>query len=151
MTIKDFHAWTEQQADALRRRAANEIDWDNLLEEIETLGRSERHEITSRLKILLLHLLKWRFQPDAGRAADEPPNRWRASIFEARSRIAELIDESPSLQPHLRDQFAKVYPVARKLAQIEMGGLTLADLPEACPWSIEDVLNEDFLPGEERR
>ena len=87
----DLYEWTKAQADALRPRASNALDWDNLAEEIETLGRSNRHQIESRLENLILHLLKWKYQPEWQCGS------WRGSIFEARHRIARLIKENPSL------------------------------------------------------
>jgi len=87
----DAAAWSEQQADALRRRAANEIDWDNVAEEIESLSRSDKREIRSRLAVICEHLLKWRFQPDARSGS------WRSPIREGRDKVADVIEESPSL------------------------------------------------------
>lgn len=60
----DLHAWSQRQAELLRRRAANELDWDNIAEEIEGVGASEKHQIKSRLEVLCHHLLKWRYQPE---------------------------------------------------------------------------------------
>src|SRR5208337_5135505 len=77
----DVYEWTKEQADALRRRAANELDWDNLAEEIESLGASNLDQIESRLENLILHLLKWKYQPEWQCGS------WRGSIFEGRRRI----------------------------------------------------------------
>ena len=84
----DLYEWTKEQADALRRRAANALDWDNLAEEIESLGKSDRRQIQSRLEVLLIHLLKWRYQPEWRCGS------WRGSIFEARLRLRKLLAES---------------------------------------------------------
>ena len=141
----DFHAWTQRQADALRRRAAGELvnetelDWGNLAEEIESAGRSEKHEIRSRLEILLIHLLKWRHDPDFR------SNSWRASIHEARRRIELILIDSPSLRAFPAQALDGAYRLA--LLNKEVRGLSFAsDLPAACPWAVEDVLDEDFLP-----
>jgi Domain of unknown function DUF29 len=134
----DLHAWTRAQADALRRRAGNEIDWDNLAEEIEAVGRSERREIASRLEVLLMHLLKWWRQPE-----HQSPS-WRASIRDARDEIERVLDDNPSLRGLPAEKLPKAYARAREKALEEM---RLVDrLPEACPWPIEDVLRADFLP-----
>src|SRR3954452_2341854 len=61
---KDFHDWAVSQARALRGRQLGALDWENLAEEIESLGRSDQREVTSRLTTLLVHLLKWRYQRD---------------------------------------------------------------------------------------
>lgn len=133
----DLYDWTREQADALRRRAANELDWDNLAEEIESLGTSNLDQIESRLENLLLHLLKWKYRPE-GQCGS-----WRGSIFEARHRLARLIKKNPSLRACPGEYLPEAYPMARRRALAETG---LLRLPEDCPWTIEDVLSSDFLP-----
>lgn len=136
----DFVAWADLQADALRRRAANEIDWENVAEEIESLSRSDRREIRSRLAVICEHLLKWEFQVDA-----RSPS-WRASIREARDRIADLIEESPSLAAYPATQLPGprgAYTRGRREA-VDATGIT--DLPETCPWAIDQVLDANFWP-----
>jgi hypothetical protein len=134
----DLYAWTKAQADALRRRAANEIDWENLAEEIESVGNSDRRAIESRLKILLIHLLKWRYQPE------HRSDSWRSSIDEARYRIARIIDDSPSLNTYPGEAMADAYRMA--IINKTIRRLELYHLPQECPWTIEQVLDPDFLP-----
>jgi hypothetical protein len=133
----DLYEWTKERADALRRRGSNALDWDHLAEEIESLGTSQRSEIRSRLKVLLIHLLKWRHQPELQCGSS------RGSIREARNQIDDLLEDSPSLRAYPAECLAKAYARARAKALDETG---LLRLPEACPWTIEDVLAEDFLP-----
>ena len=133
----DLYEWTKTQADALRRRASNELDWDNLAEEIETLGRSERREIQSRLKILLLHLLKWRYQPE------RQCSSWRGSIVEARDELESVLADNPSLGSHPAEYLPKAYASARQKALNETG---LLRLPDECPWTIDQILSTGFLP-----
>ena len=133
----DLYEWTKEQADALRRRASNALDWDNLAEEIESLGNSNIDQIESRLENLILHLLKWKYQPECRRGS------WRGSIFEARRRIARVIKKNPSLQSYPAEYLPEAYPVSRERALLETG---LYRLPDACPWTIEQVLADDFLP-----
>ena len=133
----DLYEWTREQADSLRRRAVNEIDWDNVAEEIETLGSSDRHEIRSRLENLILHLLKWSYQPERRCGS------WEGSIYEARVRLEDLLEESPSLTSLPAEHLPKAYERARKKALRETG---LLRLPEICPWTIDEILAEDFLP-----
>ena len=133
----DVNEWTKEQADALRRRAPNELDWDNLAEEIEALGASNRREIKSRLEILILHLLKWKYQPEW------QCGNWRGSILEARHRLDMLIEESPSLQRLPQEYLPKAYVWARRKALAETG---LYHLPETCAWTIEQILDGNFLP-----
>jgi hypothetical protein len=134
----DFHRWAETQARLLRTRSANELDWDNLAEEIGALARSDRREIRNRLVVLCAHLLKWEFQPA------QRSNSWRSSIREARRQIAGLIEESPTLAGYPADKLADAYGHGREDAEAETG---LLDLPEACPWAIEQVLDRNFWPG----
>ena len=133
----DFHQWTKDQADALRRRAANQLDYDNLAEEIEALGRSDRHEIDSRLEVLIVHLLKLAYQPAQASAS------WRGSVREARNRIADLIEESPSLHAYPADRLARAYARACIEAADQIG----IAAPETCPWPVKDVLAEEFWPA----
>jgi hypothetical protein len=129
----DFVSWAEQQADALHRRAANEIDWENVAEEIGILARSDRRDIHNRLAVICVHLLKWTYQRGLRSRS------WRRSIIEARDQIANLVEESPSLVSRL----AKAYADGHRIAELETG---LADLPKTCPWTIDQVLSHNFMP-----
>ena len=133
----DVYEWTKEQADALRRRAANELDWDNLAEEIKSLGISNRHQVKSRLEILILHLLKWKYQPEWQCGS------WRGSIREARHRIEMVLEDSPSLRPLPAEYLPRAYAWARQKALDETG---LYRLPDICPWAIGQILDSDFLP-----
>ena len=135
----DLHAWTKAQADALRRRAGNEIDYENIAEELEDLGSSHQSEIESRLENLLLHLLKCKYQPSMQSGS------WLSSIIEARFRIVRVKERNPSLKRYPGDCLADIYPTAKARAIAETG-LVAGDIPDACPWRIEDVLDDDFLP-----
>jgi hypothetical protein len=137
----DFFAWTEEQGRLLRARNAAGLDWDNLAEEIETLGRSERSEIRSRLVVLLHHLLKWHFQPGKRK------HGWSASIIEARDQLDEQLTSSPSLRSYPAAVLAKQYEVARLRAADETG-LPLDSFPVECPYSMAEILDEDFYLGE---
>ncbi len=135
---EDLYQWTLEQGRALRDRATNALDYDNLAEEIESLGRSDKREIESRLENLLVHLLKWRCQPEWRSVS------WEASIDEARRRIGRVIEDSPSLRSYPGEVLSKAYRYARRNKAIR--ALELLHLPENCPWVIEDVLSEEFLP-----
>jgi hypothetical protein len=142
MYDQDLHRWTIEQSAALRRRAGNELDWDNLAEEIEALGRSDRREIESRLEILLTHLLKLAYQPH------EASPSWRGSVREARNRIARIIEESPSLRAYPAAELKRAYAHAR-IEAVDQTGLPSTgsgSLPEECPWPIEDLLSPEFWP-----
>ncbi|MCP3053639.1 DUF29 domain-containing protein [Aurantimonas marianensis] len=136
---RDFYAWTQDQAAKLRARAHNAIDWENAAEEIETLGRSEKRELESRLGVLLLHLLKWRYQPE-GRS-----NSWRGTINEQRRRIGREIVASPSLAGYPGQILYEEYPDARLKAAGETG-LSEETFPLDCPFTIDQILHETFYP-----
>ena len=112
---------------------------DNLLEELEDMGRSEKRSVYSNLKILLLHLLKYQYQP-AMRS-----NSWLGSIVEHRQRLNRAFKDSPSLKPYYAEIFAEAYGEARELAAAETG-MDIADFPTESPFAVEEVLRSGYLP-----
>ncbi|WP_182086890.1 DUF29 domain-containing protein [Aureimonas sp. ME7] len=138
----DFYAWTQEQAAHLRARAHNSIDWDNAAEELESLGDSQRSEIESRLGVLLMHLLKWRYQPD------QRCGSWKGTIVEQRNRIRRRIIKSPSLKHYPAEMLGEEYELARVQAAAETG-FSESAFPISCPFRIEDVLDPDFYPDSE--
>lgn len=136
----DFHAWTVEQSTLLAARNVEALDWDNLAEEIAGLGRSEKREIESRLAVLLLHLLKWRHQPELRCGS------WRATIREQRIRIARELQASPSLRDYPAGVLADEYAGARIVAA-DQTERPAATFPAACPFTIDEVLDPDFLPA----
>ena len=138
---QDFYAWTQEQAARLEARQFDALDIVNLVDEVISLGASERRALGSHLIILVLHLLKWRYQPD-GRLTS---HSWSDSIRNARIQIDLLVETSPSLRPLLPEILTRYYPKARRLAADETH-LALVTFPEACPWSIERLLDYDFFP-----
>jgi Domain of unknown function DUF29 len=131
----DFYAWTQAQAAALRAKDLAALDLDHLAEEIEGVGASDRRAIRSQLLRLSLHLLKWRHQPT------HRGESWQLSIDDARVQVELILADSPSLRPFMVEAWA--YPCARRLAALETG-LPLVTFPEACPWPLAQVLEEDF-------
>lgn len=135
----DFNLWVQRTARLLREHRWQDIDLENLVEEIEDLGKSERRGITSQLTRLLLHLLKWQYQPQ--RRSDS----WLDSITDARLQIELAIKDSPSLKVYPSEQLNRSYQKAR-LSASKQTGLSLSALPEECPYVLENILNEDWLP-----
>jgi Domain of unknown function DUF29 len=135
----DFYAWTQAQATALRAKELKALDWDHLAEEIESLGNEQRHAVRSHLRVLLWYLLKWAYQPDHRGAS------WLTSIGNARAEIADRLEDYPSLRPLVPALLSSAYPRARRLAAAETG-LPLGAFPETCPWTVGQVLDEDFWP-----
>jgi hypothetical protein len=143
----DFYAWTQAQAAAIRAKDLAVLDLENLAEEIESLGRSDRRAITHQLERLLLHLLKWVYQPDQRARRGRG---WRGSVRQARTAIADLLEESPSLRDYPAQRVALAYRRARQQSAIQTG-LPLATFPETCPWSSAQLLDEDFWPEDGAR
>ncbi|MBL1209936.1 MAG: DUF29 domain-containing protein [Geminocystis sp. GBBB08] len=136
---KDFFLWLETTGLLLKEGRLNELDIPNLLEEIQTLGRSERNSITSNLEVLLMHLLKYQYQPQ------KRTNSWRLTIYEHRDRIMESLKQSPSLRVYYQEKLLTCYQKARKKASIETG-LNIATFPENLPFELDLILNIDYLP-----
>jgi hypothetical protein len=142
---EDFYAWTQHQAMVLRGvRCPGELDVLNLAEEIEDLGKSHRRELRSRLRVLIMHLLKWRYQPEGRRDS----HSWEDTIREQRKEIEDALEDSPSLKKEVGPYILKDYGYARDRAARQTG-LRLEIFPEACPWTVEQALDTDFWPEEE--
>ena len=138
----DYANWIFNQVDRMRHGSTDELDFALIAEELESLGKSERKALASHLRNLLLHFLKWQFQP--GRRGQS----WRLSIDNARSEIFELLTEMPSLRHEFYKRIASEYGRARRTAAIETE-LDLATFPEECPYSREQIVDPDFYPGDE--
>ena len=136
----DFYTWTQAQAAAIRAKDMAALDIEHLAEEIEDLGSNVQHAIESHLECLLLHLLKWRYDP-----AQEPRRGWRLTIRHARRELGKYLRRNPGLQHHPAYYLAEAYREIREDAAIDTD-LPLATFPEACPWPIEQVLASDFWP-----
>lgn len=136
----DYLQWLDTTVEKLRSRDYANVDWESLIEEIEDMGRSERRSLKSNLIVVLVHLLKWQFQPECRSGS------WEGSIIEHRRRIREAIDDSPSLQPYFESIFAECYPQAVKQAKAETK-LPLEIFPQLCPYELAEVLNDEFLPA----
>jgi hypothetical protein len=140
----DFFAWSQQQAKLLRARRWEELDLDNLAEEVMSVGRSEQREIRNRLVVLMAHLLKWKYQPGL-----RGPS-WVRTLMEQRLQLQELVKDSPSLRRYPAKAFPKQYLAAQLEASMETG-IAVELFPEACPFTIEEILDVDFLPEEPGR
>ena len=138
---KDFYAWTQKQAQLLRHHQWSQLDLPNLIEEIESLGKQQRQELRNRLGILLGQLLKWEFQPSYRSQS------WLATIREQRRRVGDLLKESPSLKPYLPEVLEKAYQDGVDLAVRETA-LNYKDFPQECLYSLEQVLDLKFFPGQ---
>jgi hypothetical protein len=138
----DIAAWADEQAAALRRLQPSGLDWRNIAEELDDMGRSEQRALESHLQVLLVHLLKWSHEPNR-----RSPS-WEASIDNARDEIEVLLKRSPSLAGKLDEAVEIAYRRARRQAGAEMQWTKRQwerRLPKKCEWEIEDLRDPGFL------
>lgn len=137
---QDIVAWANQQAAFIRAGRFDLLDLEHIADEIEDVGKSERRELISRMAELLAHLLKWHFQPERRGAS------WETSIRKQRKGIARAIAETPSLKVDLASEswLQHVWDEAVKRAADQTG---IGHFPEACPWTVEQVRDENWFPG----
>jgi len=141
---EDFTLWTERQAQLLRQRAtageiANDgLDWLNLAEEIESVGANQKREVRNRLMRICQHLLKWRYQPERQSRSRQ------TTLYLQRRELLDLFEDSPSLRGFAERVLPQAYVNGRQAAEQEAGLLNLPD--DSCPWTLEQVISQDFLP-----
>ena len=138
----DLYAWTEEQAALLRARRTEGLDWENLAEEIRSMGGSDRRKLESRLCVILLHLLKWQAQPGLRGVS------WRRTLRVQRREIRKVLNQSPSLRRQVPALVREAYPDAIKDAADETG-LPSDRFPADCPYTPDEVLNETYFPDTE--
>ena len=136
---QDFYAWANEQAGLLRAGLLSEADIEHIAEEIESMGKTEKRELASRLTVLLLHLLKWHYQPGLKGAS------WQATIRVQRRDLTVHMADNPSLKSMLPQAIVQAYGNAVIEAGAETG-LPEATFPEICPWSYEQMMDADFWP-----
>jgi Domain of unknown function DUF29 len=141
----DFYAWTQYQAEVLRTMAVtdNRFDRENVVEEIETLGRSERDAVRSQIRRIIEHLLKLAYSP-----AEPPRFDWSETVLDARQTLSDKI--SPTLRRDAEQNLDKLYADGRKRASAGLrrhGEPSAADaLPQTCPYSLDDIIRDDWYP-----
>ncbi|MEA5620413.1 DUF29 domain-containing protein [Cronbergia sp. UHCC 0137] len=136
---QDFYLWIETTAKQLKTGQLAQVDLVNLIEEIESMGRSEKRTIESNLVVLLMHLLKYKYQPE------KRTNSWLSTIFEHRRRLRKHLKDSPSLKNYLLEVFTECYQDARQQAALETS-LLIDIFPVDSPFTVDESLNQDFLP-----
>jgi hypothetical protein len=137
---EDLLAWLEQQAGYLRAGQLDRLDVAHLIEELEEMGGSQRRELKHRLEILLMHMLKWDAQPR------RRSRSWQSTIIDQRARIADLLEQSPSLRHGLEEVARKAFAVAVKRAAIETG-LKRSAFPAALPYALPALLEDEPDPA----
>lgn len=138
---RDYYLWLEVTTKLLKSRQLEQLDLDNLIEEIETLGRSEKNRVISSLKLICQHLLKWQYQ------SQKRSKSWSNTIRRERNNIADLVEDIPSLKRLLEtpEALAKAYRRGRNAIQ----ETEIEDFPQDCPFSLEEILDHDYLPSSE--
>ena len=137
----DFYAWTQEQTSLLRNHQWSELDLENLIEEIDSLGKQQRQELRNRLSVLIGHLLKWEYQPQ------RRSRSWLATIRVQRRDTLRLLNDNPSLKPYLEEVLGEAYENGRDLA---MGETDLPEqtFPSKCLYDFAAILDNRFYPGE---
>jgi len=144
----DYAAWAKRHVELLRARRFSEMDIEHLSEELSDMSKSERRELESRLLILIAHLLKWEYQfPILSEQWREFDGRsWRATIVEQRKQLTVLLRQSPALKSVVAETISATYPDVVDLASKETR-LPPETFPVQCPYTAEQLLNDDFYPG----
>lgn len=136
---RDFYAWANEQAALLRAGKFTQADIEHIAEEIESMGKTEKRELISRLTVLLTHLLKWQYQPVRRGAS------WEVTISTQRRALDRHLKDNPSLRSKLDEAITDAYLDARGAAYAETA-LPKATFPPECPWSFEQMMDESFWP-----
>ena len=137
----DFYAWANEQASLLRAGKLSAADIEHIAEEIESMGKTEKRELINRLRVLLMHLLKWQWQP-VGRSVS-----WQLTIKEQRREVEDHLLDNPSLKARLPEAMVSAYRLARIAAARETS-LPEATFPAECPWSFDQILEPSFWPDQ---
>ena len=139
---RDYYGWIQHNLTAIREGRLQDVDWVNVAEELEDMGKSEKRALRSQMARLLAHPLNWSYQPKLRRTSE---HSWRSTIEHAREAIDELLDESPSLKPRLAQVIEPAYRDA--LAQVVgESNLPKQSFPATCPWALDKIMAENFWP-----
>ena len=135
---QDFYGWTQWQVQALAQHQPSELDWQNLQEEIQALGRQEYRELASCLSVLLGHLLKWQYQPE------NRSRSWFLTIREQRRAINRHLYRNPSLKSRIVDALEDGFESGVDLALRETN-LPLRNFPDNCPYGFDEIIADSFI------
>ena len=137
----DFYTWTQEQAAVLKAGNFSALDIENLLEEIESMGRSEKNALKSHLRVLLMHLLKWQYQPEKNVLGSS----WKNTLTTQRLEVSDVLSENPGLKPSTSEVMDKAYRLAKNDAASETN-LAVEIFPEVCPWTFGQIIDPEFFP-----
>lgn len=139
----DYYDWIRRQASMLREHRPPFLDWKNLAEELDAIGRSEESALESQLERVLAHLLKWACQPN------HRSGSWEALIENGRDLIQRQLKKSSSHKHKLSEMFEAAYPLARRTAGGDIGldkRQWEERFPDRCTWRLDEVMNHNFRP-----
>lgn len=136
---KDVYGWATHTAELLRKKKMSEVDFDNIIEEMEALGRSEKHELINRLALVITHLLKWQYQ------SEKRTRSWELTIKEQRRQVKIHFSDNPSLKAKLDEILENAYFIARLKAEKETS-IDESSFPEECPYTFEEITSDVFYP-----
>ncbi|MBF0338617.1 MAG: DUF29 domain-containing protein [Nitrospirae bacterium] len=135
----DFYQWAFHNADLLRQGRFAEIDLENIIEELEGMARRDRRELLSRLKVLIMYLLKWQYQPKRRCGS------WSSTIGTQRADIKHLLADNPSLKNNIGTVMDEEFITAKRLFEVETK-ISARKLPETCPYTFEQLMDYGFWP-----
>jgi ABC-type phosphate transport system auxiliary subunit len=133
---RDFNEWAKQTAIAIKNRDIEAMDWENLLEEIEDMSKSEKRSLESYLERLIEHILKLQYWDEQ---KEQNTRHWQAEVVNFRNRIKRLLKRSPSLKNHMTEVYTEIYQDAVASRKREF------DIPENNNMNLEEILKEDFF------
>jgi len=136
---KDVYGWAVHTAQLLKDKKMSEVDFDSIIEEMETLGISEKHQLINRLSIVISHLLKWQYQPNFR------GHSWVYTIREQRDQAKFHLEDNPSLKNKLDEILTRAYIVGVSKAAKDTS-LDRKTFPEECPYTFEQIIDEEFFP-----
>lgn len=136
---QDYYLWLEDQVARLKAGDAAGLDTANLIEELGDMGANQKTAVKSNLRVVLIHLLKYRYQPE------KRSGSWISTLIEHRARVTDAFSDSPSLRRHASDSLPEAYRLARKRAASETG-LPPETFPDDCPFELGEVLDQNYLP-----
>jgi hypothetical protein len=137
---RDFYAWTQEQASLIKQRMFDKLDIAHLYDEVEDMGKHEKRELSNRLTILLMHLLKWKYQ------SSRQSKSWIRTIKEQRLEVKEVLLENPSLKSLVDTYFDLSYEKAVLKAADETN-MDEENFPDKCEWTLNQILDNDFYPN----
>jgi hypothetical protein len=138
----DFYGWAMMEAQLLRERKLNDLDFENLIEEIEDMGSSKENQLTNRLAVLIAHLLKWQFQPNRSSKSN---GSWLGTIEEQRDKIKRLLKKNPSLKTKVYVALQEGFNDSKYIIKRESPTI-LKLLPKECPYTFEQLMDDEFFP-----